>query len=634
MDLLYSIGILSPSRLLILIPVSILTILLMHYLKRQFKKYEEHGYGSPMYSTRAPLRYLFVAVVIIISLIQPYNGYDEIPLKQHGGDLMFVIDISKSMLANDLQPSRMDAVKRKIIDTINLTQHSGAIARFGLTVYAGDGYTICPVTSDGAVVKQFAEFLSPDLVSSGGSNITAGIETALERLDTNRRTTSSILLMTDGERVAEATETRSLTGDIPLNIIGFGTPTGSSITLPNGTTLRDTRGNVVRSRLEEDYLEELAKQNGGHYARATIDDSDIRRLFTKLSTNFIAEQTTSSMIRVYNELGPIVAAIALLCFSLIRLRAFLPLLLFSVLLPIGPSYTVRADTLSLFSPDKALEQYNNGAYAEAEELYRALLRSDPKNRVAKRGLASTLLKKGELSESQKLFHELAEEQQSGRDFYENTFNEGNVLIAQQNYLAAIEAYNRALDVKPGDEPALHNLKIARQLLEEKKQTPTPQNKTAEEQSSEEQHNRENRTPEPHDQASNQTPSDHTDAQNEPLPSPNESPSSTPSGPSEDRDKNVTESESSAPEHTSNEQAPRLKEAFVSATPCTPESLPQDLAPSTAITESPPLPSPTVQDSIESKYDMSNEVKAWLESLPDSPLLIRRKQSKNRNNHDW
>ena len=634
MDLLYRIGVLSPSALLTIFPITALTILLIHYLNGQLKKQQAHGFSTSPPSVKAPLSYLLVAVVIIISVVRPYSGYDEITFKQHGGDLMFLVDISKSMLASGLQPSRMDAVKLKIIDTIDLTERSGAVARFGVTVYAGDGYTICPLTSDSAVVRQFTEFLSPDLVSNGGSNLTAGIETALDRLEPSRPTSSYILLLTDGERGIEASGIGKFSGEIPINIIGFGTPNGSSITLPNGATLRDGRGKAVISRLEEDYLRELAEKNGGDYSRATIDDSDIRHIFKTFRGDAIVEQAISTTIKVYNELGPIVAAIALLCFSVIRLKALTIVLLGVVFSTLGPIHTIRADTLGIFNPDEALEHYNKGDYAEAEERYRALLKIDATNRTAKRGLASALLKKGELSESQQLFHELAEEERSGRDFFENTFNEGNVLVAQQKYLEAIDAYNRALDVKPDDESALHNLRIARQLLENEKQNPETQNKSTKEAADKEQNHRENNAPSPEDKSREQTPSNDTNQESGASSTPDSSPSTDPSTSTADSDEHLTDSKHPSFEEQTSEQATRLKEAFVSATPQAPESLPENATPSTESTKSVPLPTPTAANSIEPGVDMPNEVKAWLESLPDSPLLIRRKQSANKNTQDW
>lgn len=634
MELLDHIGILSPLVLLTVIPVAGLTILIIYYLSVQLKKYERHGIIIVASTTKAPISFLVVALLIIITLIRPYSGYDEIPFKQQGGDLMFLVDISKSMLASDLQPSRMDAVKRKIIDTIDLNEKNGAIARFGLTVYAGDGYTICPLTSDSAVLKQFTEFLSPDLVSSGGSNLITGVETAIERLDSTRLNSSYILLLTDGELDEKETGTRKFSDKIPINVIGFGTPSGASITLPNGTTLRDNKGRIVRSRLDEGYLKKLALVNGGNYVRATIDDSDIVDLSKAFQSDVNIESATSHSIRVYNELGPIVAAAALLCFSLIRLK-ILPLLLICIVFSLTrPHHSIRADTLSIFSPDEALEDYKNGSYAEAEERYRRLLKSDPTNRIAKRGLASTLLKRGAFSESQRLFHELAEEERSGRDFYENTFNEGNVLVAQGRYLEAIDTYNRALDVKPGDEPTLHNLSIARQLLEKEKQTPEPKNNGNKEMESTSPPAQGDDTSAPPEQDAKQTPSNEANTEDEDLATPNTSPLSTPSTTTDDHDRQSNASENSSPADTMDGQKPRIKEAVVSATPSGRELPSENATPSSEPLPSSALASPTAPPSMQLGNELSNEVKAWLESLPDSPLLIRRKQSAKKNNQDW
>lgn len=286
----------------------------------------------------------------------------------------------------------------------------------------------------------------------------------------------------------------------------------------------------------------------------------------------------------------------------------------------------------LLAPAPFNRAYQNRDYAKAASEYAAALRDrSPNDRGLKFGLASSLFKLGRFDESAKLFAELAAKAPNGREYFEATYNKGNALLAQKRYSDAIDAFWSALDLKPEDPAANHNLKVARELLElSLKATPTPTDTPTptpslaqsppetpqaspsaspspegspdndkKEENKENQSTPQSGTPSPQ-AASQATP------QTSPATSPEASPEPKPDGSPKPNETNLSPEASPSAQSTAAANDPeRLKEALNP----TPGS---DLTPQPAAAPSP-----------EANYSPIAESDAWLESLPDSPILIRR-----------
>jgi Ca-activated chloride channel family protein len=614
----------APVVFLTFIPVILLLCGVFVSYHARHKHCKELGVDAQ----KTPPTYFWILVcllsLIIVALTRPYSGYTDLPIKQQSSNLMFVVDISASMLADDLKPSRIEGAKRKIIDALNYTKQSGLTMRFGITVFAGDGYAICPLTTDAAVVRQFTQILSPELVTSRGSNIQAGIEASLNRIPAKSQSTS-IVLLTDGEPGNAKTESVRFSDSIPIHVIGFGTPTGSTIRLPDGSYQRNKTGKVVISKLDETYLTTLAERNNGTYTRATFDDKDITRILNRLQTKSVVSQEITEKLRVFNELGPIILAFGLALLFLRRLAGIFLSSVFWVLAAQFLSNRAHAESINFFKPDLAKERYEGGDFSQAEKLYRDRLAADPQDRIAKRGLASALFKLGKYSESKELFHALADDQYTGKDYFENSFNEGNSLLALKNYTEAIDAYNRALEVKSDDKQVIHNRRIARKLRDSPKPQPSPastDNSSAANKPGEQNN----------DQLDKGTPN--TDSsQREPTQTTPTDPTPNTAGQSNEvNDLNQTSNGQKSEPAAQND---RKKEAASqrSSTPSPPEATQptQQINNKDYQKDMSPSLTPTVPPtSLESP-----ETKAWLESLPDSPLLIRRQTSSNsKSDQQW
>jgi len=591
---------------------------------------------------------LMVPLLLIFALTRPYWGTQDVELKRSGVDYMLVVDVSQSMLTRDTPPSRVELAKRKIRDLVDILSHNGVGTRFGITLFAGDAYLFCPLTTDVAVVRQFVEYISPSMVTSLGSNMEAGVSVALERFEMSHTENGRLLLLTDGEDdAASATRiVRTLQEKrVAADVLGIGTPDGRPIELEKGTFLRDNRGNVVISKLSENTLQAIATQSGGRYFRATLDDSDVQNLsHTIINTH--GKGGTPQKLKNYNELGPFMALAALVMMIVWARLANNSLLLRSIILSLAlsafdPVYAQDETPMpTQRSGYEAYTLYNQGDYKGAVHAFEQALKEAPDDVALKQGLASALFRIGDYARAQKIFGEVANETKSGREFFENSYNEGNAHLQQKHFKDAIDAYSRALRVKPEDAAALHNRELARALLEEEQKqrsaTPTPTPTVSPKSSP---------APSPSPQGS---PSPQPTA--DPSASPEGSPSAGPNGsPSPDPKASSSAGSSQTPGATPSvapadspqsqptqqgDGSPEPDQTAANDHASTPKPSEERLKESASNNDRPDvepsvggeqqaevIPSPVGTQNPLS----SGEAEAWLQSLPDSPLLLRRQR---------
>lgn len=226
---------------------------------------------------RSPRRVLakFVLMLVAVALMaaalaQPQLGAKLQKAQGKGSEIMLVVDVSRSMLAEDFKPSRLARTQNAIGRLIEKLSND----RIGMVVFAGRPYMQLPITADYVSAGAFVRGLSPDLVPEQGTSIESALDLALQSFSTpveGRPMGRTIVLVTDGESHDDnplSVVERAQEAGVTIHTVGIGTPEGAPIVI-GGEAIKDSSGTIVVSRLDEATLQELAVETGGVYVRAT-----------------------------------------------------------------------------------------------------------------------------------------------------------------------------------------------------------------------------------------------------------------------------------------------------------------------------------------------------------------------------
>ncbi len=223
---------------------------------------------SPFKSTLKMLVVLMALALLVIALVNPKIGTQLKTIKREGVDIVFALDVSRSMLAEDIAPNRLEKAKQiisKIIDKLGSD-------RVGIIIYAGNAYPLLPITTDQAAAKMFLQNADPDMVSSQGTAINEALKLAKSYYDDDEQTNRFLFIVSDGEdheeNVSYITDEATREG-IKIFSIGVGTSQGVPIPLKrNGVLIgykKDREGETVITRLNEQTLQKIATDGDGEY---------------------------------------------------------------------------------------------------------------------------------------------------------------------------------------------------------------------------------------------------------------------------------------------------------------------------------------------------------------------------------
>jgi Ca-activated chloride channel family protein len=231
------------------------------------------------------LRTIFF-VLIIIAFLGPSFGDSKREIKSVGKDIMICVDLSKSMDAFDIAPTRLEKIKfelKKVIEAFNSD-------RIGVIIFSSEAFMQCPLTYDQNALELFIETMNTNLVPASGTDFGPALKMALQKLDdqegprTNQKS-KVIIMISDGEDFGEETEEIAKeveSKDIKLFTLGIGTEQGSQINTGRGFKT-DQRGNTVVSKLNSSSLQKLANQTGGQYFEINDSGNDVARLISTVS---------------------------------------------------------------------------------------------------------------------------------------------------------------------------------------------------------------------------------------------------------------------------------------------------------------------------------------------------------------
>ena len=266
--------------LLILLPVLIaIRMLGLRKRKKQLAKFGDpallkHLMPDVSRTRREVKFWLMFAIValLIIMLARPQMGTKINQEQRNGIEVIIALDISNSMKAEDVAPSRMGKSKMLIENLVdNFTND-----KIGLVVFAGDAFVQLPITSDYVSAKMFLQSIDPSLIAIQGTNLAEAIELSAKSFTKQENIGRAIIVITDGEDheggATEAAEKAKKSG-MPVFVLGVGTPKGSLVPDGNGGYMKDKSGQEVMSALNEDMCKQIAKAGGGAYIH--VDNNNI-----------------------------------------------------------------------------------------------------------------------------------------------------------------------------------------------------------------------------------------------------------------------------------------------------------------------------------------------------------------------
>jgi Ca-activated chloride channel family protein len=286
------------------------------------------GWNPRRDKTKAMIQ-LTALALLTIAVAGPRAGSREVTMKRRGIDIMIAIDVSNSMLARDIPPSRLAKAKREVSAFLERLEGD----RVGVVAFAGDAYLQCPLTLDYGAARMFLDVIDPGSVTRQGTNLGAAIRTAMASHPEEEDKYKAIVLVTDGEDLSgdglAAAEEAGKRG-IRIDTIGVGSESGEPIPLVDesgtpGGYKKDSSGEVVMTRLDAESLERIALAAGGQFHRATTGELELDRLYESLA-KIQERELASKTITQYEERFqiPLGLAIALLLLDLVlpdRVRA-------------------------------------------------------------------------------------------------------------------------------------------------------------------------------------------------------------------------------------------------------------------------------------------------------------------------
>ena len=250
------------------------------------------------------------AGALVVAIAGPMWGFHWHEVRSEGIDLVVAVDTSKSMLASDVAPNRLVRAKLAIQDLLN-ELHGDRVA---LVAFAGTAFLQCPLTLDRAAYRESLDATDIGIIPRGGTNLAAAIETSLAAFEGRQGNYQAIVLITDGEALegtaADAVKLATERG-VRIFTVGIGTPEGEIIPMEGGGYLKDRKGQVVKSRLDEAGLQKIALDTGGVYLHAAGAEFGLAELYREHIATMDKRELASSMERRYEHRYQIPLALAL-----------------------------------------------------------------------------------------------------------------------------------------------------------------------------------------------------------------------------------------------------------------------------------------------------------------------------------
>lgn len=409
---------------------------------------------------------------VVLALIEPLYGKEVQEIEKTGVDIVLVVDLSRSMDATDVDPSRLERARREILDLIGMLQED----RVGLVIYAGGAYPRMPLTEDYDALKMLVGELDTDTFEAQGSAIGEGIRTAADLLSgkASERAGKAIILFTDGEAHdpadAMAAARAAAKADIRIYTVGIGEQ-AAPIPLKNGGFVTEN-GKTVLSTPDFKLLKDLARIGGGAYVQSVASASDMQQLYRdEIRKNLKAERYGQEEEESWKSgfqwpLGIGFLALLLSAWLGDGRRPWGGIA--AALLAVGLFAATPARAATLAEGDAA---YRVGDYGKAVELFTELSMERPTDADVYDRLGAARYRKGDYEGAARAWDNAA--QLRGKGDVKDLYNSGNAHYKAGQLEKARERYDAVLNRDPKDEQARKNLELLQKELAERVATRPP-----------------------------------------------------------------------------------------------------------------------------------------------------------------
>ena len=392
----------------------------------------------------------FCWLLFCLSLAGP--SWNQLPQPVHKEDsaLVVVFDLSPSMLAEDIAPSRLVRARYKMIDILKARKQGHS----ALVVYGGEAFAVSPLTEDSNTIVSLAPTLNPTLLPSYGSNTEDAIATALELVTNGGYQQADLLLITDGvDRSAFRDISLQLSeASVRLHILGVGTSQGAPIPLGNGGFVKDQNDSIILPRLDPSSLKQLSNLGNGRYFSITNNDTDVIAIIAAMEQEFPnTSEINDRSFDIWQDRGFWLIFLLLpLLLASFRKGAVYVLILAPSLLTTAPTEASVWQDLWYTADQQGQNALENGDAEKAQSLFK-----NPQWQ------ASAAYNNADYDSAAELF----KQGDSADDYY----NLGNSLAHMGELDKAIAAYDQALQLQPDMQDAIANKKLIEQLKQQQQQ---------------------------------------------------------------------------------------------------------------------------------------------------------------------
>jgi len=393
-----------------------------------------------------------ISIVAILAIAGPAFRKMPTPVIKNQSALIIALDVSKSMLADDIKPNRLERAKFKINDILD-KRKDGQTA---LLVYSGDAFVVTPLTDDIETIALMLKAISPEIMPVQGSRADIALEKAQNLLHQAGYVRGDVILLTDGIKSGAVDTAEKLASDgIQTSVLAIGTKDGAPIPSANGF-VKDRSGNIVIPKLQVDNLRQIAQAGHGRFAEISGDSADIDYVMpTQVNNDEANKQDNNNKDDAYDtekyvDEGPWLVLLLLpLMVLLFRKGIMLSLFLIVGLQTPQSSYAFSWDDLWLNSDQQAARQIEKG---QAQQAFETAESDDWK--------ATAAFRKKDYEHASKLFN-------NGQA--DGFYNQGNALAENGKLEEALKAYQDSLKIRPDDADTLYNKKQVADALKKQQE---------------------------------------------------------------------------------------------------------------------------------------------------------------------